>query len=286
MCRPDPAAQQFSSVDPLAVLHYPEPLTEHLMRIRTRMAEVHRGSSSVSEPAVGGRKRRYASPMMVVRRQRILEEARAILCEGGDEALTIARLSEQSNVAPRTIYRFFGDKEGVILAAIAHRMEEARAIVAGQKQPYSIETVFHELEWAVSELELNPEFSKVMVSIYFSSTPHVEAAAELSSLARNRFLRWVEKAAKDGLNPSIVDIERLAQEAADAEFLIYHRWAFRGISGSQCLLELKANFLKTAIVALQPRDNEPYVRLLSSVHDALQWLGRNAYAKVGQAGAV
>lgn len=252
------------------------------------MVETGRVNGSAGDPAIGTpatQKRRYASPSMVRRRQRILEEARAILCEGGDEALTIARLSEQSNVAPRTIYRFFGDKEGVILAAIAHRMEEARAIIGGQKQPYSIETVFRELEWAVSELELNPEFSKVMVSIYFSSTPHVEAASELSSLARSRFLGWVEKATEDGLKSNAVDIERIAQEAADAEFLIYHRWAYRGISASQCLLELKANFLKAAIVALRPEDNEPYVRLLSSSHEALQWLGGSA-ARAEMAGAI
>ena len=59
-----------------------------------------------------------------------METAHAILGEGGVEALTIRRLAREADVAHRTIYRLFGDKDGVILATVSDRMGEVRAHLA------------------------------------------------------------------------------------------------------------------------------------------------------------
>jgi AcrR family transcriptional regulator len=166
--------------------------------------------------------RRYASLAMSERRQRIIERAHAILGEGGVQALTIARLSREAGVAPRTIYRLFNDKDGVVLATVSDRLHEVREAI-------------------------------VVIAFFFSTEPHVAAIRELRSVAYNRFRNWLDVEVERGNCYQKIDLERVAQEHVASEFYVYHRWAIGTIDDRICALELRCSFLKTALLVL----NEP-----------------------------
>ncbi|MEU9969037.1 TetR/AcrR family transcriptional regulator [Streptomyces malaysiensis] len=65
-------------------------------------------------------------------RQRIIEATSALLTEGGPEALSTRAICAAAGVQPPTIYRLFGDKQGLIDAVAAHGME---VYLAGRPEP-------------------------------------------------------------------------------------------------------------------------------------------------------
>ena len=55
-------------------------------------------------------------------RARILEQARRLLGEGGASAVTTRAVASAAGVQPPTIYRLFGDKDGLVDALVEHVM--------------------------------------------------------------------------------------------------------------------------------------------------------------------
>ncbi|MEV6980658.1 TetR/AcrR family transcriptional regulator [Sphaerisporangium sp. NPDC051017] len=65
-------------------------------------------------------------------RRRIIEATSSLLTEGGPEALSTRAICAAAGVQPPTIYRLFGDKQGLIDAVAAHGME---LYLAGRPEP-------------------------------------------------------------------------------------------------------------------------------------------------------
>ncbi|MBB4630822.1 TetR/AcrR family transcriptional regulator [Sphingosinicella soli] len=206
---------------------------------------------------------------MTERRARIIARAHEILGEGGVQGFTIERLCREADVAPRTLYRLYGDKEGVIFATVAERLCEVRAHIARRRKVYTIEVVFDELDWMVSEMYRDLLYARTVIDFFFSSVPRPAAIRELGSVAYNRFRNWMDREILAGNTCSNLDLERIAQELVATEFVIYHRWAVEAIDGPACRLELHANFLKSAILVLEGEERRRYVDLLAETHRAL-----------------
>jgi AcrR family transcriptional regulator len=209
-------------------------------------------------------RRKYASPGMSERRQRIVTQAHRILGEGGVQALTIERLSREAGVAPRTLYRLFGDKEGVIFATVSDRLREVRRDIALQRRDYSIAAVFEELDWMVSEMHRDDEYARVVIGFFFSAEPRTAAIRELRSVAYNRVRNWMDREISAGHCLTELDLERIAQDHVAGEFYVYHRWAVGVASGPQCRLELRCAFLRTAILVLSDPVRSDYIALLAA----------------------
>lgn len=224
---------------------------------------------SVNQVAPARKRRKYSSLGMSERRRRIIDRAHAILGEGGVQALTIERISREAEVAPRTLYRLFGDKEGLIFATVADRLREVRTHIARKKRSYSIDVVFDELDWMVSEMHRDEEYARVVIGFYFSPEPRVAAIRELGSVAYNRFRNWMDREIRAGRCQNALDLERIAQELVATEFVVYHRWAVGDIDGGQCKLELRANFLKSAILVLKDPARAEYLDMLGQYHRLL-----------------
>ncbi|RKN37096.1 TetR/AcrR family transcriptional regulator [Streptomyces hoynatensis] len=65
-------------------------------------------------------------------RTRIVEAATRLLAEGGPEAVSTRAVSARAGVQPPTLYRLFGDKQGLLDAVVAHGFA---AYLAGKAEP-------------------------------------------------------------------------------------------------------------------------------------------------------
>ncbi|WP_240624492.1 TetR/AcrR family transcriptional regulator [Aurantiacibacter odishensis] len=212
---------------------------------------------------------RYTSVAMRDRRQRIINVAHKLLGEGGIEGLTIARLSREADVAPRTIYRLFDDKDGVIFATVAERMREVREVIASKKRDYTLDVVFEELDWMVDEMERDVEYAKVVIGFNFSLSPRIAEIRELRSVAYNRFRNWLDNEIMAGNTRQDLDLERIAQRHVVTEFLAYRRWATGTTAGAETRLELRCTFLMSASVVLIGSARDRVMELLSEYHGRL-----------------
>lgn len=209
--------------------------------------------------------RSYSSGIMVERRARILRVARELLAEG-EQNLTINRLCEQAEVAARTVYRAFGDREGLIHAVIAEHMDGIRAFLAIAPLKGDIASIFREYDWITAELFRGPKFARVIVGFYFSQNPRPRALASLRSVALQRVTAWMDHAAERGdLAPSL-DRDRVALHQVDTEYVQFNKWAAGQIVDEHVADELKANFLMTAIVASRGIERERLTDMLAHAH--------------------
>jgi AcrR family transcriptional regulator len=199
---------------------------------------------------------------MTQRRRRIIDRAHTILGEGGVPSLTIERLSREADVAPRTLYRLFGDKEGVIIATVADRLLEVREHIALRASLYTIEDVFQELDWMVSEMRRDVKYARIVIGFFFALEPRILAISELRSVAYNRFRNWLDRQVVAGNCCEELDLERIAQESVATEYIVYHSWAING-DDERCRLELRCNFLKNAIITLREPARDKYLQLLA-----------------------
>src|ERR1044072_7590634 len=60
-------------------------------------------------------------------RERIVAAAARLLAEGGSDAVSTRAVSTAAGVQPPTIYRLFGDKQGLLDAGVAHGCAAYRA---------------------------------------------------------------------------------------------------------------------------------------------------------------
>lgn len=223
--------------------------------------EEHRAVQKESVKKESAR-RRYTSPAMTLRRARIVDTAHRLLGEGGVAALTIRRLSEDAGVAQRTVYRLFGDKDGVVSATVIDRMVEVRAHIARRNATYTLDVVFAELDWMVSELERDCLYARVVIDFVFAPEPRELEVRELTSVARARFRAWLLLQQEIGHVRDDLDLEYVIETHVMHEFLVYRRWSLGQCDAALCRMELHACFLQTATLVLVDAVREQYLARL------------------------
>ncbi len=68
------------------------------------------------------------------RQNAVLEEALRLLIEGGEKALTTAGVARAANCSKESLYKWFGDRDGLLAAMISHQAAKVRAYEpAGEK---------------------------------------------------------------------------------------------------------------------------------------------------------
>jgi AcrR family transcriptional regulator len=83
--------------------------------------------ASTPERPGGRRERRRAAT-----RRRLQDSALQLALEHGVESLTVERISDAADIAPRTFFHYFPSKEDALLPTDLIRLDELRAALAGQ----------------------------------------------------------------------------------------------------------------------------------------------------------
>ena len=60
------------------------------------------------------------------RQNEVLEVALKLLVEGGDKALTTAALARAANCSKESLYKWFGDRDGLLAAIVTHQASRVR----------------------------------------------------------------------------------------------------------------------------------------------------------------
>lgn len=214
-------------------------------------------------------RRRYLSPLMEERRHRILQSARALIAEGGDANLTINRLSQRAQASPKAIYLAFGDRDGVIAAALTEHMETIEAFLEVAPPAQDTLSILREFDWIIAELFRGPEFARVIIDYYFSANPRGDAIVSLRSVPLLRMQRWLAQARRQGQLVEGLDFNRLAYSYIDGEYAVLQRWASGRIADANMADEMKANFLEKVIVMTREPYRDALDTLLAGVHARL-----------------
>ena len=65
------------------------------------------------------------------RQRDVLETALVLLVEGGDKALTTSALARAANCSKESLYKWFGDRDGLLAAIVTHQASKVREVDDG-----------------------------------------------------------------------------------------------------------------------------------------------------------
>jgi AcrR family transcriptional regulator len=66
------------------------------------------------------------TPEFTPRQNEVLASALRLVVEGGEKALTTAAVARAANCSKESLYRWFGDRDGLLAAIVAHQASKVR----------------------------------------------------------------------------------------------------------------------------------------------------------------
>jgi len=203
------------------------------------------GKSSSGNVKLEKRQQRgpYFSDSILARRRRMLDVAKQMIAEGGGESFTIRDLASRANVSVTTIYAAFGDKKGLIAAAIKDYYEDLPLARAAPKTGLTALLRFQ--DEAREAILANKPYAREYAELYFSKSldQRIYKAIQETTIGAAGYLPWLEKAMRDGEMVPGIDLTHILMLMANQRLLVLHDWAQGRISDEAMTGTTKLIFL-------------------------------------------
>ena len=211
----------------------------------------------------------YSSESMARRRTRVLEEARKLVAEAGYEGVTMRLLAERSEVASATLYNIYGNKETLVATAVSELFEEQMAHAAAESGS-GLDGTIARTRWIAGEIERMPEYTRAMVTVYFSASAENLVRDLLRRITTDAHRQLLESLRRKGGLLPWVDIDLLASQTANHQYAAVHDWAIGKVSMDR-LADRQIYELLLALSGVTSGEiNEEVRRRLAETQAALQ----------------
>lgn len=191
----------------------------------------------------------YDSDAMAERRERILYEVRKLVNEEGLEGFSMREISKRANVAPKTLYNAFGDRDRLIGCAIREVYDAVRQNVQFKTSDRTLEGL---LDRAIVLNRGNLKarnYAQAVATIYFTPGTNPYLRLLLQEMAVGNTREWLEDVrAKGGLH-DWVNIDHLTRHMANMEYGLILEWATNGVKDSDYLFHFVEIILFSALAA-------------------------------------
>ena len=188
------------------------------------------------------RRGRYISDSILERRRRMLEVAKEMIAEGGPDGFTIRELGRRAKVSVTTIYATYGDKEGLIAAAIQDYYD--RLPVASAPVSSSLNGVLKATELVRDAILANKPYARQYAELYFSTVdPRVYKAIRDTANAAAGQMPWLQKAMRDGDILPGLSLEFISALLANHRLMVLHDWAQGRITDEEWATATSRSFL-------------------------------------------
>ena len=190
----------------------------------------------------------YTSPQILARRKRLLKEARRMLSDEGLDGFSIRKLCQKADVAHRTLYNAFQNKDRLIAFAIREAFDEYSTFVRHQTDPETLSG------WLGRTIAINRRnfqvrnYTRAVCAIYFAPTTTRDVWETLQDMSLRGNLLWLERRAAD-LNPWI-DVQHFAHSLANVQYATINDWCLGRLTDAEYLPTLAENMLMMLIGAV------------------------------------
>ena len=209
----------------------------------------------------------YDSPGMAERRERILHETRKLINEKGLEGFSMRELSKRANVAPKTLYNAFGDRDRLIGIAIREMYDALRQNVKFKTPDRTLSGL---LDRAIILNRGNLKarnYAKAVATIYFAPGTHPDLRDTLQEMAVGNTSEWLEELRAHGQLHAWVDIDHLTRHMANMEYGLILDWATGRVKDSEYLFQFAEIVLFSAMAATQGEVYETAQSMIAQMAD-------------------
>ncbi len=193
----------------------------------------------------------YASPAIIERRKRILEETRQVIAENGITALNMNDIGRRAGVAKRTLYNAFQTRERMIAAAIQEYFEEYVSRITFTQPAGSLQ---HNLERMISVVQRNrriPNYIRAIMALYFSPEVDEDIWLAMHSIATRQNRAWIENLSASKQLQAWVEVDTLVDDLVRLEYAMINDWARGRIPDDAIIVRLICSYLTLMLGAVR-----------------------------------
>lgn len=210
----------------------------------TSAAQKNSETKAEADPTRPRQRRVYRSASILDRRQRILDEAKALMAETGANDFTIRDLGRRAQVSVTTIYKAFGDKEAVIAHALRDFYESLHVVLPARAD--DLIGYLNVLYGTSLDILRNPNYCIRLTDLYFSRSLASSLYEVIKSLPLQVFAPWIDDAHARGLLRDGIEPEEIKTLFANIEWANMQDWATGRVSDERLPQVRQKNFLLTA----------------------------------------
>lgn len=197
--------------------------------------------------------RLYSSPLIIERRKRLLREARHMIAEGGIENFSVRKLCQKAEVAQRTLYNAFQNKDRVIALAIREAYDDFNQNVRYRTDENTLSGVL-DRTIAINRRNFGVRnYTKAVVSIYFGPATPKDVWETLRDMSVNSIHAWLMVMASRGELQSWVNASHFATTMANVQYAAINDWCLERLTDEQYLPRLVESMLLLLVGAVQGR---------------------------------
>lgn len=191
----------------------------------------------------------YASPQILARRRRMLKEARRMLAEDGIDGFSIRKLCQRAEVAQRTLYNAFHNKDRLIALAIREAFDEYSTFVRQSSDPVAL------TGWLSRTVAINRRnfhvrnYTAAVCALYFAPGTPQDVWETLLDMSLRGNLLWLDQRKAD--IGDWIDIGHFARSLADVQYATINDWCLGRLPDARYLPTLVENMLMILIGAVQ-----------------------------------
>ncbi|MFC4296265.1 TetR/AcrR family transcriptional regulator [Novosphingobium tardum] len=191
----------------------------------------------------------YSSPQILARRKRLLKEARHMLAEGGLDGFSIRKLCMRADVAQRTLYNAFQNKDRLIAFAIREAFDEYSTFVRDRTDPDAL-SGYVGRTIAINRRNFRVRnYTRAVCAIYFAPSTPRDVWETLQDMSLRGSLSWLERR-QDCISPWI-DREHFTHSMANVQYSTINDWCLGRLSDAEYLPRLAENMLLMLVGAVQ-----------------------------------
>lgn len=167
----------------------------------------------------------YSSPSIQARRRRILKEARRMIAEGGLQNFSIRTLCKNADVAQRTLYNAFHNKDRIITLAIREAYEDVNSYMKYRTSATTLEGIIDRLVSVNTRNLRAANYTRAVTAIYFSPAATPDVWNALRGMVFLNLRQWLDAAVERGGLHDWVDTDEVAGDIANLEYATINDWA-------------------------------------------------------------
>ncbi len=204
----------------------------------------------------------YSTPTIVARRQRMLREARHMIASDGYENFSVRKLCQRAEVAQRTLYNAFHDKDRVIALAIREAFDDFNDYVQYKTDPNTLSGVLDRTLGVNRRNFRVRNYTKAVCTIYFSPSTSLDVWETLQDMSLSGIRHWMNiLRSTDQLQPW-VNIDHFADAMANLQYATINDWCMGRLSDDKYLPALTERMLLLIVGAVKDKTRQESERFL------------------------
>ncbi|MEM1052954.1 MAG: helix-turn-helix domain-containing protein [Pseudomonadota bacterium] len=199
------------------------------------------------------------------RRARILETARSLLTERGYDALTMRDLAAESEVALKTLYRIYGDKDALLRTAIQEQYRVEYETLDEDDQHFGLDRVFFIAEAMSARVLDEASYIKALARMTSS-----EAILDpLRELRTTTYARGLDQMGTQGALEEFVDTRFLASLLGLHISALFRLWANGGLESHELVDRVRLEIACVLSPFATGASSERLRELSKRIHDKI-----------------